>query len=127
MGERNQRSLVTWSDAVVVTLAVALVSMLYVRQWGGGESAVHLQIHVARTAAQHLSLAEARALDVQGSLGVSRIQVADRGARFVASPCSQKICIHTGWLRHAGDTAACLPNGVSMRIVGGRQFDSINF
>lgn len=39
------------------------------------------------------------------------------GIRFLSSDCPDKICVNTGWLRLAGQTAACLPNGIVLRVV----------
>ncbi len=39
--------------------------------------------------------------------------------KFVSSQCHDKICIAAGALSHKGDTAACLPAGVLVRIVSG--------
>ncbi len=37
--------------------------------------------------------------------------------RFKESDCPDKVCIKTGKLRMAGQSAACLPNGLVMKIV----------
>lgn len=39
--------------------------------------------------------------------------------KFVSSQCRDKICVTAGALSHKGDTAACLPAGVLIRIVSG--------
>ena len=39
--------------------------------------------------------------------------------RFEESGCPDKVCVHTGWLSRSGQTAACLPAGVILRIEGG--------
>lgn len=36
---------------------------------------------------------------------------------FIRSDCPDKICIHTGKLHLAGQSAACLPNGIVVKIV----------
>ena len=36
---------------------------------------------------------------------------------FVASDCPDKICVKTGKLHRVGEYAACLPNGVILKIV----------
>jgi len=41
----------------------------------------------------------------------------DGSIRFIQSDCPDKICIRTGRLRLAGQSAACLPNGVIVKIV----------
>jgi hypothetical protein len=36
---------------------------------------------------------------------------------FAESDCPDKVCIHAGKLKTAGQFAACLPNGIVMKIV----------
>lgn len=38
--------------------------------------------------------------------------------RFIESSCPDKTCVHTGWISSVGDTAACLPNKVLIKIIG---------
>ena len=47
---------------------------------------------------------------------------------FVKSDCPDKVCIHAGKLHLAGQSAACLPNGIVVKIVpvggwGGKDVD----
>lgn len=37
--------------------------------------------------------------------------------RFEQSDCPDKVCVHAGKLHMAGQSAACLPNGLVMKIV----------
>ena len=41
----------------------------------------------------------------------------DGGICFEKSDCSDKICIHAGKLYTVGQSAACLPNGIIIKIV----------
>ncbi len=41
----------------------------------------------------------------------------DGGIAFIASDCPDKVCIKTGRLHRAGEYAACLPNGIILKIV----------
>ncbi len=41
----------------------------------------------------------------------------DGSIAFEESDCPDKVCIHAGKLRTAGQFAACLPNGIVMKIV----------
>ncbi|HEX2925453.1 MAG TPA: NusG domain II-containing protein [Ruminiclostridium sp.] len=41
----------------------------------------------------------------------------DGRIRFEKSDCPDKICIKTGWLGKVGQTAACLPNKIFLKIV----------
>ena len=41
----------------------------------------------------------------------------DGAIAFVKSDCPDKVCIHAGKLRASGQFAACLPNGIIIKIV----------
>lgn len=62
------------------------------------------------------ALDEPRDLAVTGPLGTSHLQIRDGRVRFLSSPCARQVCVHAGWLRWRGDGAACLPNGISLRL-----------
>ncbi|MCF6337855.1 MAG: NusG domain II-containing protein [Gammaproteobacteria bacterium] len=115
-------------DAVVWLLAATLLVGLYAMFWqadGHGAEAVVL-VNGKRWA--RLDLFQNQDLDVPGPLGHSHIQVRDGQVRFVSSPCPNQLCVHTGWLSQGGEVAICLPNRVSLQILGSDpRFDAINF
>lgn len=115
-------------DAVVWLLAATLLAGLYIVFWqvnGHGAEAVVL-VNGKRWA--RLDLFQDQDLEVPGPLGHSHIQVSDGQVRFVDSPCPNKLCVHTGWLSQGGEVAICLPNKVSLQILGSDpRFDAINF
>lgn len=41
----------------------------------------------------------------------------DGSIAFIESDCPDKVCIHAGKLKKAGQFAACLPNGIVVKIV----------
>ncbi len=50
------------------------------------------------------------------------IKVSDQSEiYFYESDCPDKICIHSGKLSAPGQTAACLPNGIMIKIVSGNE------
>ena len=63
-------------------------------------------------------LDQPREVDLPGPLGLTRLVVADDGARIAASPCGQKVCMGMGPARRPGDLLVCLPNRVLVRIEG---------
>ncbi|MCF6255105.1 MAG: NusG domain II-containing protein [Gammaproteobacteria bacterium] len=115
-------------DAVVWLLAATLLVSLYMMFWqadGHGAEAVVL-VNGKRWA--RLDLFQNQDLDVPGPLGHSHIQVRDGQVRFVNSPCPNQLCVHTGWLSQGGEVSICLPNKVSLQILGSDpRFDAIGF
>lgn len=47
------------------------------------------------------------------------IEVKDKKVHFKTSDCPDKVCVHTGWLSKAGQTAVCLPNKISIVVKPG--------
>lgn len=117
----------TLADKLVIAAACLLLGALYARFWGPAEPAAVLEIRAADGSLQRVDLDQAGELRVAGRYGESLIQIDHGRARFLSSPCHGKLCVHYGWLRHSGEAAACLPNGVLITLTGGaRRYDAIN-
>ncbi len=63
-------------------------------------------------------LDQERFLEVQGPLGITRVEIAAGKVRVLDSPCPAKICIQMGDAELSGDLLACVPNRVVIRIEG---------
>lgn len=122
------RRWLTFADGVVVGLATLGIAALYVALWAPQSDGLEVEIWHAGDRLQSVSLDADHLLEIDGSLGKSRIEIKQGQARFIASPCHNKVCILSGWQQHAGDMAACLPNQLSLRIMGrDPRYDAINF
>ncbi|RMH21621.1 MAG: hypothetical protein D6698_02430 [Gammaproteobacteria bacterium] len=122
--------LLTTADKILSGFIMAGLILAYVLLWGSesSASAEYAEIEVNGKHVRTLSLDRPGRYAIHGRLGESLIEVKDHQARFVASPCQGKQCIHMGWQHRTGAFAACLPNRVTLTIAGGtRQWDSINF
>lgn len=118
----------TRADILVLICALMLLPWLYWNFWGNASSGEIVQIRVAAGETLKLPLDQDKRLEIAGVLGTSVIEIKDRQVRFVDSPCQGKQCIMTGWLREDGHLAACIPNGVTVQIVGrDERFDTLNF
>lgn len=66
-----------------------------------------------------LALSKDRELTLEGRNGIRVVlEVKEGRVRFKQSSCPDKICVHTGWLSKAGQSAACVPAGISIRVSG---------
>ncbi len=119
----------TVGDVIVAVLTIGLLLALYTHYWSGiGGEGERARIVSADNDVHIVSLSEDSTLTVHGPLGDSVIEVRQGQIRFIESPCNGKQCIHAGWLHTAGSFAACLPNRVSITVLGrNRHFDSINY
>lgn len=59
---------------------------------------------------------ESYTVSVEGNLPVT-LEISHEGVRFIHSECNDKLCIHSGLLT-SGESAACLPAGVSVSVSG---------
>lgn len=114
-------------DYLVVLLGLVLVVYLFKSLWHT-EHAAKLQIRQGDKVFATFSLNQDRTIDVAGPLGNSRIVIQQGTARFLESPCSNQYCVHQGWLSHVGQAAICLPNRVSLELLGAdKPYDSLNY
>jgi hypothetical protein len=114
-------------DWLVIALGLAVVALLFQTLWQTGPASklrVRQGDHVFAT----MSLDQVRTLEIPGPLGLSRIAIDHGRVRFSQSPCSNQYCVHQGWLSKTGQVAVCLPNQISIELLGSdRLYDSLNY
>ena len=114
-------------DWFIITISLMLVIALFQSLWHS-ERAAKLRIRQGDAIYATLSLDQERTLDIHGPLGNSRIVIHQGQVRFEHSPCPNQYCVHQGWLKRAGQVAICLPNQVSLELLGGEKaYDSLNY
>lgn len=59
-------------------------------------------------------------------VGGVTVFVKDGEIGFLESDCPDKICVRTGALRRAGESAACVPNRVAIVIRGEKRKDGVD-
>lgn len=114
-------------DWLLIVGGVLLVVVLFTSLWNS-EHAAKLRIRQGDNIYATLSLNQHRIMNISGPLGDSRIIIDHGRVRFERSPCTNQYCVHQGWLSHAGQVAICLPNRVSLELLGGEKaYDSLNY
>jgi len=117
-----------WGDAVMVALAVALVSSAFGVAYMPRGGATELVVTQAGATPRHYPLDVARTIGIDGAAGVTTIRIEPGRARCLDSPGSQRICEGAGWLERPGDMAVSLPNRLVLQVQGpGADFDSMHF
>ncbi len=107
--------------AVIFLLALALYTgyRLYM-----GNSASYAEVIYDGQVIEKLPLNEDREYTPEINNNIV-IEVKDKRIHFKHSDCPDKICVNTGWLSRAGQTAVCLPNKISV-VVKGKGSDNID-
>jgi hypothetical protein len=114
-------------DWLMLAIGGAAVAILFATLWHN-EPAGKLRIRAGDQVLATLSLAQQRTLEVPGPLGISRIEIDNGRARVASDPGRHQYCVKQGWLDRAGQVAMCLPNQVSVELLGGEKtYDSLNY
>ncbi len=104
----------------IVVLAILIVSAV---SWGAFQSIsaderVRAEIYHYSELVETVSLSggDGRTFSIPQDENVI-FQLQDGSIAFIESDCPDKVCIHAGQLKTVGQFAACLPNGIIVKIV----------
>lgn len=108
-------------DYVVLLLAAVAAIGCCIRIWWP-RTAGQTAVVVTPYGEQRYSLSQTVTFTVEGNNGtVLSIEIDGGRVRVLDSSCPDQVCVHSGWLSKNGQAAACVPAGVSVRVVGGSQ------
>lgn len=114
-------------DWCILIASVIVVILLFQALWSH-EPATKVQIQVGNTIYGTYSLNQQRDIHLHGTFGDATITIMNGKARFSQSPCHNQYCVHQGWLSRSGQAAVCLPNQISLALIGETtQYDSLNY
>jgi len=109
------------TDFFILLLIGSLIFWLYVVFWSTNTQygeAETLLVQFSDQSATEYPLHTDRIINIDGSLGSSIIEIKQGKARFIHSSCRNQFCVSHGWLSIVGDSAACLPNRISIHLKG---------
>lgn len=114
-------------DWLTILLGSMGVMLLTFTLWGSG-FADQAVIRSGGKIFRQVPLSRDQRIEVPGPLGVSIINIQQRKARITSDPSPRQYCVRQGWLQQAGEIALCLPNQVSLELVGSKKkYDSLNY
>ncbi len=114
-------------DWLIVMSSIVLIVYLFQTLWSN-EHAAKVQIRLGNKIYATYSLNQQREILVHGSIGDATITISQGKVRFAKSPCHNQYCVHQGWLARAGQVAICLPNQISLELIGEvKPYDSLNY
>ena len=103
-----------WTALLVTALAAAILLGLRLTARPGAQAEVTTPDGMLT-----LSLAQDQVRELTGRNGIRVVIRVEGGrARFEESGCPDQICVHSGWLSSAGQSAACVPAGIALRLTG---------
>lgn len=109
-------------DILVLLLCIA-AAVLCLAFPGSGRGAVAEVRTPTETVTMDLS--RTQTLQVTGQNGYTLILETDGSrVRVQDADCPDRLCVHMGWLQKAGQSAACLPAGVTVTVYGDKDADT---
>lgn len=121
--------LMTWTrgDKILIAGMVILNLTLFYRLGFNNTQGSFVVVEVDQQEVARVPLSTDKVLHISGKLGETEVEIRDGKTRILRSPCKNKVCIKTGYIRYADRMAACLPNGVVVRVVGNthREVDTV--
>ena len=114
-------------DWMVIAASIVAVIFMFQQFWST-EFASKLKIRQGSRVLGTYDLNQRRELKITGAMGVSLISINQGKVRFKQSPCLNQYCVHQGWLSRVGQVAICLPNQISLQLMGSKTtYDSLNY
>ncbi|OFZ66157.1 MAG: hypothetical protein A2V79_06585 [Betaproteobacteria bacterium RBG_16_56_24] len=114
-------------DWLTLVLGSVCVMLLTLTLWSG-DLADKAIIRSGGKIIREAPLSRDLQIEVPGPLGISVISIKQRKARITSDPSPRQYCVRQGWLQQAGEIALCLPNQVSVELVGSKRiYDSLNY
>lgn len=108
------------ADGVIAAVCVAAALLLFGLLNSGGEAGKQVVVETPGQPAMTYLLDQPRTLTVTGRDGLSlTIEIADGCVRVTGSDCPDHVCEHSGALSRGGQSAVCVPAGVTVRVIGG--------
>ena len=103
-------------SAVILAIAVANLAVFIHRDTGNATA----QIIKDGTVVREIKLADVQnriEIKLEGKQNI--FITAERGRiHFEEADCPDQVCVRTGWLSKPGQTAACVPGGILIKITG---------
>ncbi len=114
-------------DWIVMIISLLAILFLFKTLWVNAPAS-KLQIRQGSQIIGTYDINQTKELHIHGPIGESQISIADGKVRFKQSPCTNQYCVHQGWLKKAGQVAICLPNQLSLQLLGeDKPYDSLNY
>lgn len=113
-----QRKFIKRTDAILIIglICIALIIWVFTQRSVKNNSTSYAEVLFNGTVVERLPLDSNKIYTLPQNKQV-KLEVQDGSCGFIHSDCPDKVCVNTGFLNKSGQSAACLPNKVAVRIV----------
>jgi len=114
-------------DWLTIIFSTIITFYLFQVLWSH-EHASKVQVRIGDKVHAVYNINQQRYIKVHGAMGDAVIHISQGKVRFSKSPCHNQYCVHQGWLTRNGQAAICLPNQISLELIGEQKpYDSLNY
>ncbi|SHJ90025.1 hypothetical protein SAMN02745975_03183 [Geosporobacter subterraneus DSM 17957] len=116
-----------WDKLLIITVVfLSTLGMFYVKSISTNSDNLYLAIEVDGKPYKTISLGGSpknQLITVETPAGINLIEVEGNRVRIKEADCRDQLCVKTGWLSRANQISICLPNRVSIKLIGGKEDD----
>ena len=114
-------------DIGFIALFLLLISTIFFLTKSNGENGAYAVIKKDNEVIYKVSLeSDSENFTVNGIENMT-FTVKDNKIAVIYSDCPDKVCVNTGFLSNTGEIAVCLPNKVTVEIIGNSSDEDIDF
>jgi len=128
MTDNEKMKLFKKTDLVIIVVIIAaavIISVAYNSVFAGKRAKAEIYYYSKLVETVELTTGQERTFSIDEEKDVVFRLNEDGSIQFIQSDCPDKVCIHAGKLHIPGQSAACLPNGIVLKVVplGEREAD----
>ena len=127
--KKNYKSskLIKLGDFIFILLFIFLILFIFTKVMNFPDGQ-YLKIEIGKNQEYFFNLESDLEKKLGGPLGSTEIIIKNKKVRIKNAPCNKKYCIHQGWINKMNQAIVCIPNQVSLSIVGtDASYDSTNY
>ena len=114
-------------DLLTIFIFIVLTGYLASILWNFPQGE-YLKIQMGKQVIGSFSLNQNVIKIIEGPIGKTEVIIDSGKVRISKSPCTKKYCLHLGWINKLNQTIVCVPNQISISIIGARtDYDSLNY
>ena len=114
-------------DSLIILMSLVFIIFSFKTFWHFETGSV-VQVNFKGETYGNFSLFQDKKISLIGKEGESVIEIKDGQARLKSAPCRNQYCVQQGWIRFTGQMLICIPNEISIEILGKtKAYDSLNY
>ena len=114
-------------DLFTIIIFIVLTTYLSSILWNFPQGE-YLKIDMGKQEIGSFSLNQNVTKVIEGPVGKTEVIIDSGKVRISKSPCTKKYCIHQGWIKQLNQIIVCVPNQISISIIGDQSnYDSLNY